>query len=188
MSDEMEMDVAKTKWAQTDAPERTPLSERIQDRQATFRDDGDVRDRRGYIVDDAQLAEVAALDQERAMPCGHAQRMAVHSSDFLGDDPGEIGTSYCGECERFAALEQADESHVAIIKHKNELLDALERERDDARWAKRTWREQSEQSGAEVERLRAAIRGMECTCLPHAKPYDGMCERCMALTKPEGER
>ena len=40
---------------------------------------------------------------------------------------------------------------------------------------------------AEVERLRAAIRRMECTCLPHAKPYDGMCERCMALTKPEGE-
>jgi hypothetical protein len=35
----------------TDAPERT-LSERIQDRQTTFRDAGDVEDLRGYIVDD----------------------------------------------------------------------------------------------------------------------------------------
>jgi hypothetical protein len=36
----------------TDAPERT-LSERIQDRQTTFRDAGDVEDLRGYIVDDS---------------------------------------------------------------------------------------------------------------------------------------
>jgi hypothetical protein len=48
----------------TDAPERT-LSERIQDRQTTFRDAGDVEDLRGYIVDDSQLRDIAALEQER---------------------------------------------------------------------------------------------------------------------------
>lgn len=34
---------------------------------------------------------------------------------------------------------------------------------------------------AEIARLREALGRMQCTCLPHAKPHDGMCDRCMAL-------
>ncbi len=38
---------------------------------------------------------------------------------------------------------------------------------------------------AEIARLKSAIMDMECTCLPGAKPYDGMCPRCMALENTE---
>lgn len=34
---------------------------------------------------------------------------------------------------------------------------------------------------AEIERLRAEVSRMDCTCLPYAEPHDGMCSRCMAL-------
>ena len=45
-----------------------------------------------------------------------------------------------------------------------------------------------------VERLRqrvtelvSAVSEMDCTCLPHAKPNDGMCPRCMALLEADDE-
>ena len=41
------------------------LSERVRDRQTIFRDEGDVEDLRGHIIDDTQLAEIAALEAER---------------------------------------------------------------------------------------------------------------------------
>jgi hypothetical protein len=67
------------KCMRADAPKRTPLSERIRDRQTAFRDEGDVRDRRGYIVDDAQLAEVAALEKERDELRAAAQEAIIRS-------------------------------------------------------------------------------------------------------------
>ena len=33
----------------------------------------------------------------------------------------------------------------------------------------------------EIERLRAEVSRMACTCLPYAEPHDGMCSRCMTL-------
>ena len=91
---------------------------------------------RGYngLVD-----EVVALEQERAMPCGHAQRLAVHSKDFIGGGPDCIGTSYCGECEKIAALEQELDASNDVGRH---------------------WYKCIKRRDAEVERLRAAIAQM----------------------------
>lgn len=30
-----------------------------------------------------------------------------------------------------------------------------------------------------LDSAKAMVADMECSCLPHAKPSDGMCERCM---------
>ena len=127
----------------TDAPERTPLSERLDALRNAFPDVKAADIESGDLLDEIEAAiihfvsEVAALEQERAMPCGHAQRLAVHSKDFMGDGPDSIGTSYCGECEKIAALEQERDEW---------------QERDDVRC--RLIAEQ----GAEVERLRAALQ------------------------------
>ena len=32
-----------------------------------------------------------------------------------------------------------------------------------------------------IEKLVAALRGMNCICLPRALPFDGECDRCAAL-------
>lgn len=34
---------------------------------------------------------------------------------------------------------------------------------------------------------RELVEDMQCYCLPYAKPYDGMCERCMTLRELDGE-
>lgn len=65
--------------ARLDTP--APLSDRIQARQTAFRDEGDVWDRRGYIVDGGQLDEVIALERrlkftEDALDAYH--RAALH--------------------------------------------------------------------------------------------------------------
>ena len=150
------------------APERTPLPPGWAEYLLAFIDGWD-----GEAEDEAAFRQIvsglAALEQERSMPCGHAQRMAVHSSDFLGDDPGEIGTSYCGECERIAKLEQEVERLQGLVD---------------------TIAETAKNRMAEVERLRAAVREMPCRCkkdFAGDRGGDYECHRCRALTKPEGE-
>lgn len=49
-------------------------------------------------------------------------------------------------------------------------------------------REQLAEARAEIDRLRDVITDMECSCLPHARPGDGECQRCAALRGGEGEK
>lgn len=37
----------------------------------------------------------------------------------------------------------------------------------------------------QVQALRGLVVDMECNCLPHAKPGDGMCPRCEALAEAD---
>jgi len=164
----------KRRAAQTDAPERTPLSERI----TQLADDLSKRDTPAEMqrMMRAQIEmlrmwadEVAALEQE----CEH-QREIINGSDHLS---------------RIAALEQ--ERKLLLCNCGAYFVDALEGQYAPDNIA----RGQKCPGCHEVERLRAAIREWawadeaRCTRANNANDvrFSKACAKLRALTDPEGE-
>lgn len=59
--------------------------------------------------------------------------------------------------------------------------DALHVELDDVGVSLGNVRMLLSEREARIRELEDGLRAVECSCLPHAKPHDGMCQRCFAL-------